>query len=146
MTITKFRLSALLVLTFAAGALLTSRLMNTKDVHAANRRVYELRTYHTFPGRLPALQARFRDHTVTLFNRHHITSVGYFTPQDAPIAENTLIYILAHDNRESAKENWASFQKDPEWQAAAKASEADGKIVEKLESVFMDPTDFSALK
>ena len=146
MTLTKFRLCALVALSFAVGSLLTARLMNTKNVHAQNHRVYELRTYHTFPGRLPALQARFRDHTVTIFNRHHMTSVGYFTPQDAPVNANTLIYILAHDSRESAKTNWASFQADPEWQQVAKASEADGRIVEKLESVFMDPTDFSAMK
>lgn len=142
MKFTPFRVIALAALSFAAGSLLTRQI----DVHAASSHVYELRMYHTFPGRLPALQARFRDHTITIFNRHHMTSVGYWTPQDEPQKDNLLIYILQHDSRESAKKNWDAFRTDPEWQTVSKASEADGKIVEKVDSTFMTPTDFSKLK
>jgi len=141
-TISLFRASAFAALTFTAGSLLTRQL----SVHAQDSRVFELRVYHTFPGRLPALQARFRDHTVTIFNRHHITSIGYWVPQDSPQKESTLIYIVAHPSREAAKKNWAEFVADPEWQQVAKASEADGKIVEKIDSTYMDPTDFSQIK
>jgi hypothetical protein len=140
MTFPSFRLSAALALSFAAGALITHR------VHAQSSRVFELRVYHTFPGRLPALQARFRDHTIDIFKRHHMTSIGYWVPQDAPQKDNTLIYIIAHESRDSGKKNWAEFGADPEWQKVAKASEADGKIVEKLESTYMDAADYSPLK
>jgi hypothetical protein len=120
--------------------------MKTENVHAQTTRVFELRTYHTLPGRLPALQARFRDHTTQLFERHGMTNIGYWTPADAPASENTLIYILAHASREAAKKSWDEFRNDPEWQQVAKASEADGKIVEKVDSVFMDATDYSRIK
>lgn len=142
MTLTLFRASAFAAITFAAGALLTRQL----TVHAQDSRVFELRVYHTYPGRLPALQSRFRDHTITIFNHHHITSIGYWVPQDAPQKDNTLIYLIAHPSREEAKKNWAAFVADPEWQQVAKASEADGKIVEKIDSTYMDPTDFSPIK
>jgi hypothetical protein len=142
MTLTLFRASVFAAITFAAGALLTRQL----TVHAQDSRVFELRVYHTYPGRLPALQSRFRDHTITIFNHHHITSIGYWVPQDAPQKDNTLIYLIAHPSREEAKKNWAAFVADPEWQQVAKASEADGKIVEKIDSTYMDPTDFSPIK
>jgi hypothetical protein len=110
------------------------------------QRVYELRTYTSPEGRLGDLQARFRNHTVKLFERHGITSIGYFVPQDAPQSQNTLIYVLAHKDRQSAKTNWAAFQKDPEWQAAFKESQKNGPLQTQVQSVFMDPTDFSQLK
>ena len=142
MTLSLFRASAFAALAFTAGSLLTRQF----TVHAQNSRVFELRVYHTLPGRLTALQARFRDHTVTIFNRHHMTSIGYWVPQDSPQKDNTLIYIIAHESREAAKKNWAEFVADPEWQQVAKASEADGKIVEKIESTYMDPADFSPIR
>ncbi len=129
-----------LALAFVAGILMTNQ------VHAANSRVFELRVYHCLPGRLPALEKRFRDHTIDIFNRHHITSIAYWVPQDSPAHDNTLIYVVAHESRDAAKKNWAEFGADPEWQKVAKESEADGKIVEKIDSTFMDPADFSALK
>lgn len=109
-------------------------------------RVFELRTYTTNPGRLDALHARFADHTIPLFERHGMTNIGYFVPQDAPLAENTLVYVLAHDSREAAKASWAAFLADPDWQKAYEASISDGPIVDKLESVFMDATDYSMMK
>jgi hypothetical protein len=112
----------------------------------AGTRVYELRTYTTPEGRLGDLQARFRNHTVKLFEKHGITSIGYFVPQDAPQSQNTLIYVLAHKDRESAKQNWAAFQKDPVWQAAFKEAQKNGPLQTAVQSVFMNPTDFSQLK
>lgn len=109
-------------------------------------KVYELRTYTTPPGKLEALHARFRDHTNALFVKHGMTLVGYWTPADGPEAENTLVYILAHDSREAAKKSWAAFAADPEWNAAKKASEADGPLTTKVESKFLNPTDYSPLK
>ena len=112
----------------------------------AQNRVYELRTYTCHDGRLEALKARFRDHTIAIFKRHGMESIGYWVPQDPEKSKNTLIYILAHPSLEAAKKNWAAFQADPEWVKAKAASEVDGPIVLKTESVYMDPTEFSGLK
>jgi hypothetical protein len=112
----------------------------------AQDRVYELRTYTCFDGKLEALKTRFRDHTIEIFNRHHMESIGYWVPQDGEKSKNTLIYILAHSSREAAKKNWAEFVTDPEWRKVAADSEANGKIVSHVESVFMAPADFSKLK
>lgn len=113
---------------------------------ADSERVYELRTYTTAPGKLNALKARFRDHTVALFEKHGMTNVGYWVPTEAPASENTLVYVLAHKSREAAAKSWDAFRNDPVWKAAYAASTADGKLVVKLESVYMKATDFSALK
>ena len=137
--------SALAVVCFAAGSLATS-LLTPRTVAADNNRVYELRVYHTVPGRLPALVSRFKNDTRRIFDEHGMASVGYWVPQDSPAKDNTLIYILSHPNRETAAANWKAFAADPEWKKVAAASEADGKIVEKVDSTFMTPTDFSSLK
>ena len=113
---------------------------------AAGNHVFEVRTYTAAPGKLEALQARFRDHTVQIFNKHGMTSVGYFAPTDEPLSKNTLIYILEFPSRDAAKKSWAEFRSDPEWQKVQKESEADGKLTTNIESVFTEPTDFSPLK
>jgi hypothetical protein len=112
----------------------------------ARAEVYELRTYTTLPGKLPDLLARFKNHTIKLFEKHGMRNVGYWVPQEAPRSGNTLIYIVAHKSREAAAKSWDAFRADPAWINARTESEAKGKIVEKVESVFMEPTDFSALK
>lgn len=112
----------------------------------AQNRVYELRTYTCYEGKLDALKARFRDHTIEIFNRHGMESIGYWVPQDAERSKTTLIYILAHPSREAARKHWAEFSSDPEWKKVSADSEANGKIVSHVDSVFMDPTDFSKLK
>jgi hypothetical protein len=112
----------------------------------AQNRVYELRTYTCFEGKLEALKARFRDHTIAIFNRHGMESIGYWIPEDPEKSKTTLIYILAHPSREAATKNWAAFRDDPEWKKVSADSEANGKIVQKVESVFMNPADFSKLK
>jgi hypothetical protein len=113
---------------------------------AAQDRVYELRTYTCNEGKLEALKARFRDHTIAIFKRHNMESIGYWVPQDPERSKNTLIYIIAHASREAAAKNWADFRTDPEWQKVQKDSEAAGPIVQKTESVYMSPTDFSQLR
>lgn len=130
-----------LIATAAATIIFTMALSAQPSHH-----VYELRTYHCFDGKLEDLKTRFRDHTIEIFNRHHMKSVGYWIPQDAPASGKTLIYVLEHPSREEAKANWDAFRKDPEWQKVQKASEANGKLVEKVDSVFMDPADFSPMK
>ena len=110
-------------------------------------RVFELRTYYTLPGRLPNLLARFRDHTTALFEKHGITNIGYWVPAEGQAgAGNTLIYILAHDSEEAAKKSFDAFRADPGWIKARTESEKDGKIVDKVVSVMMRPTDFSKMK
>lgn len=110
---------------------------------AQQAKVYELRTYTTLPGRLDALNARFRDHTLKLFEKHGMTNVVYGVPMER---DDQLVYLLAHDSRDAAKASFAAFGKDPDWIAARTASEADGKIVAKVESVFLTPTDYSPMK
>jgi hypothetical protein len=108
--------------------------------------VYELRVYHTNEGKLGDLLTRFRDHTITIFNRHGMESVAYWTPTDDPLKDQTLFYILKHPSRAAAKANWAAFQADPEWKQVSAASEANGKIVNKVDSTFLKLTDFSPKK
>jgi len=105
--------------------------------------IYELRTYTSHEGRLGDVVNRFRDHTMRIFEKHGMVSVGYWIPKETP---NTLIYVLSHPNREAATKNWDEFRNDPEWKTARAASEANGPIVLKTQSVFMEPTAFSPLK
>ena len=135
--------AAIFVAGFALGSLQPGVVAHAQT----DKRVFELRTYTAPEGKLGELQARFRNHTVKIFNRHAMTSVGYWVPQDAPNSQNTLIYILAHPSREAAKKNWADFQADPEWVKVRADSQKDGPLTTKTpDSVFMDPTDFSAIK
>lgn len=101
----------------------------------------ELRTYHAAPGKLDALLARFRDHTVKLFEKHGMKNVGYWVPVDNK--DNLLIYLLAYPDRESRDSSWKAFAEDPEWKKVAADSEADGKLVAKADSLFLQATDFS---
>ncbi|MES2694517.1 MAG: NIPSNAP family protein [Verrucomicrobiota bacterium] len=110
-------------------------------------RVFELRTYTTPEGKLPNLDARFRDHTAGLFAKHGMTNLGYFHPLDADKgAANTLIYFLAYPSRDAATAAWKGFRDDADWAKARTASEKDGKITTKVVSVFLTPTDFSPIK
>jgi hypothetical protein len=113
---------------------------------ATGGHVFEIRTYTAEPGKLDALHARFRDHTVDIFKKHGMTSVGYFAPSDDPLSKNTLVYILSFPSRDAAKQSWADFRNDPEWQKVAKESEANGKLVTNVDSVFAEATDYSPMK
>lgn len=108
--------------------------------------VFELRTYTAAEGKFDDLLARFRDHTLRIFAKHGMTSVGYWTPQDEPLSGNTLIYVLAHPSREAAQASWSDFGSDPEWQRVAEESQRDGRLIVKLERVYLDPTDFSPMR
>jgi hypothetical protein len=105
--------------------------------------VYELRVYHTYEGKLDDLLHRFREHTMQLFEKHGIKNVAYWTPTDDPLKGKTLFYIIAHPSREAATANWQAFRDDPEWISVRNKSEANGKIVEKVDSTFLTLTDFS---
>jgi hypothetical protein len=134
---------------FVAAALLTAglfagTLVTAQEAQAqATTRVFEMRTYTTHEGKLDDLQARFRNHTTKFFEKHGMTNVGYWVPREQP---NTLVYILAYPSREAATKAWDGFRKDEGWIAARTASEANGPIVAKVQSVFMDPTNFSGIK
>lgn len=136
----------ILLIVFVAGFVLGNALQPTPVAAQTGGRVFELRTYTASEGKLDALHARFRDHTVQIFQKHGMTNVGYWSPQDAPLAQNTLIYILAHSSREAAKKSWDAFRQDPEWQRAQKESEVNGRLTTKVESVFMNATDYSPMK
>jgi NIPSNAP len=112
----------------------------------ASTRVFELRTYTANAGKFDAMKARFREHILPLFKKHNLTVVGFWTPADPPLSENTLIYILAHDSREAAKKNWAAFSADPVRKQVWADTEKDGPINMKVESVYINPTDFSPIK
>lgn len=105
--------------------------------------VYELRIYHTYEGKLDDLLARFREHTARLFEKHGMKNIAYWTPTDDPLKGKTLIYVIAHSSRDAATASWKAFVEDPEWISVRDKSEANGKLVEKVDSTFMVPTDFS---
>lgn len=104
-------------------------------------RCFEMRTYYAAPGKLDALLARFRDHTVKLFEKHSITNIGYWTPIEN--TDNKLVYVIAFPSREAREKSWKEFGADPDWQTARKASEENGKLLTKVESTFLTATDFS---
>jgi hypothetical protein len=108
-------------------------------------RVFELRIYTAEAGKMDALKARFRDHTVKLFEKHGMTNVAYWT-ELTPKGEEKLYYVLAYPSKEAADKSWAAFRVDPDWKKAKDASEKDGPLVKKVESIYLKPTDFSAIK
>jgi hypothetical protein len=117
-----------------------------KDVKKADTRVFELRTYYAAPGKMDSLNARFRDHTCALFKKHGMEIVAFWNPSDPKEADKKLIYVLAYPSKEAADKSWKAFRDDPEWIKARDASEKDGKLVDKVESVYMNPTDYSPMK
>jgi hypothetical protein len=131
---------ALLSLAFAGFALCA-----TKGDEKVDTRVFELRTYYSAPGKTEALHARFRDHTRKLFKKHNMTIIGFWSPTDAEQANRQIVYLLAFPSQEAAAKSWKDFQADPEWKAVKEASEKDGKLVERIESVYLKPTDYSPL-
>src|SRR5271168_4309464 len=134
------------LVSFAAGALLTGALVHINQVRADSSRVFELRIYHAVPGKMPELESRFRDTTSKLLAKHDLKAVGYWvTEGDVPAWDNTFIFILDHPSPEEAKEHWKEFRTDPAFQEELKSEQAN-KLVEKVESTYMRPTDFSPMK
>ncbi len=137
----------LLLAVFGCG-IVVGHVVDSRAVAQAqsDKRVFELRTYTSPDGKLGDLQARFRNHTTALFQKYGITNVGYWVPQDAPLSQNTLVYMIAYPNRAEAKKRWAEFQADADWKKALAASQVNGPLQSKVESIFLDPLDFSPLK
>lgn len=144
----KGRLSGLAALTFAfAGGFLTHAVMLREPAHAqGNGRVFELRTYIAADGKLGALHSRFRDHTLRLFEKHGMTNLYYWKPADTPPSQNTLVYVLSHSSREAAQKSWDAFRADPDWIQVKAASEVNGPLTAKVESVFLEAADYSPMK
>jgi uncharacterized protein (DUF1330 family) len=116
-------------------------------VGASADRVFELRTYYTNEGKLEDLHKRFRDHTCELLKKHGAELIGFWTPLDEKDGKTSkLIYLVAFPSREAAKKTWEAFQKDPEWQKVYEESHKNGKLVKNVDSVFMEPTDYSEMK
>ena len=136
---------AIALLSFTAGSLITARLAHTDQVRADSNRVFELRVYHTVPGKVPELESRFRDTLSKLLDKHNLNVVGFWVPEGAPAWDNTFIFMVAHSSREEAKKNWDGMRADPEFQEVLKAEQAN-KTVEKIDETYMRPTDFSPMK
>lgn len=122
-----------------AGGLLVS-------TSAQEQKVFELRTYTATPGNLDNLHARFRNHTTRIFNKHGMKVVGYWTPTDPELADDTLVYVLEHASQEAANAAWRAFGQDPEWREVADASNANGPILANVERLYMTATDYSPLQ
>jgi hypothetical protein len=133
------------VICFAAGSLTTGHLVQVTPVKAGSDRVFELRIYHAVPGRLPAMESRFRDTTSKLLVKHNLNVVGYWTSEVGPGSDNAFLFLLAHRNMAEARQNWDAMGKDPEFQQVIKAEQA-GKTLEKADVIYMRPTDFSPMK
>ena len=138
-------IKTLSLLSFLGGVAVTLGFSNLGGSKTAQH-VYELRMYHVNEGKMDALIARFGDHTDAIFRRHNMKSIGFWRPEDAPYSQNLFVYILEHPSREEARKNWAAFQADPEWKKVKADSELQGPLADHIDSYFMDPTSFSALK
>jgi hypothetical protein len=133
------------LISFAAGSLVTARVARIDRVRADSSRLFELRLYHDVPGKLPVMEARFREKTSKILARHNLNVVGYWVTTDRSESENSFIFMLTHQTREEAKKNWEGVRLDPEFQEIEKAEQAE-KTLEKAELIYMRPTDFSPMK
>ncbi len=133
------------LLSFVAGSVTTSRFSHIQQARADSNRVFELRVYHASPGKLPALESRFRDKTSKILARHNLDVEGYWVTDDASASENAFIWVVAHSSREEGKKNFAAMMADPEFQEVIKAEKAE-KLVDKVDVTEMRPTDFSPIK
>jgi NIPSNAP len=140
----KTRHLAVVSLAALAGALVVcSRPAETGEKKVENR-VFELRIYTAADGKMDALHARFKNHTVKLLQKHGMELIGFWT--DAKEPQRKLIYLVAHKSKDAADASWKAFIVDPDWIAAKKKSEEGGSLTEKVEAVWLNPTDYSAMK
>jgi hypothetical protein len=109
-------------------------------------KIYDLRLYKANPGKLNALQARFRDHTCRIFKRHGMELIGFWTPSEGDDAKDTLIYIVAFPSLEARKKAWKAFWDDPEWKKVKADSEKDGVLVKEMKGTLLRATDYSPLR
>ena len=133
------------LLSFVAGSLISACLADIDQAKADSNRIFELRVYHTLPGKVPALESRFHDTTSKLLAKHDLKVVGYWIPEGTPAWDNTFVFLVAHSSREEAKKNWDAFGADPEFQEVIKAEQAN-KLVQTVDVTYMRPTDFSPMK
>lgn len=108
--------------------------------------VFQLRTYHLLPGRLDAIQARFRDHTQALFEKQGLSNYPYWVTVEKEGVQSKLVYFIGHQNKEEFNAAFGRFVADPEWIKVRDASEVSGKIVEKIDSHFYTALPFSPMK
>ena len=134
------------LLTLATLTLMTAVPAAADDPKPADTRVFEMRTYYAHPGKMKDLHARFRDHTCKLFEKHGMTLIGFWSPTDPKQAEEKMVYILAYPSKEAADKAWTAFRADPDWLKAKAESEKDGPLVQKVESKYLTPTDYSKIK
>ena len=133
------------MIAFAGESLMAGRLGGRERVRAESDRVFELRVYHALPGKLPALESRFREKTSKILARHNLNVVGYWVSDAGSASENEFIWVVAHSSWDEAKKNWDAMRADPEFQEVVKAEQAE-KLVEKVEVTQMRPTDFSGVR
>jgi uncharacterized protein (DUF1330 family) len=144
---TRALLTTLFVLALISAAGAVDKTTAATKTPAAANRVFELRTYYTNEGKLDDLHKRFRDHTCDLFKKHGAELIGFWTPLDEANGKgDKLVYMLAFPSREAAKKMWEEFGKDPEWQKVYKESHKNGVLVKKVESMYLEPTDYSEIK
>lgn len=138
---------AIALFSFAAGSLIVARVVHIDQARADSNRVFEMHVYHALPGKVPALESQFRDMTSKLLAKHGLKIVGYWVPEGTPAWDNTFIFLVAHSSREEAKKNWDAMRADPDFQELIrKNSEPATKLVEKIDVMYMRPTDFSPMK
>jgi hypothetical protein len=143
----KLPLMVMLVTLVGIGAFAAMRAQGAEAPSPEKKnRFFEMRTYTAAEGKLDALHKRFREHTNNFFAKHGMTIVGFWTPTEGDAAKNTLVYILAYPDKEARDKAWQAFQADPDWITAKAGTEKDGKLVDKVVSVFMAPTDYSPIK
>jgi len=141
----RWTVCATALVSFAMGSLVTSRLSHLRQVGADNNRLFELRIYHAVPGKLPALESRFRETTSKLLATHDLKVVGYWIPEDIPPWDNTFVFVLEHPSQAEAKKNWDAMWADPAFQELVKSEQID-KLVERMDSTYMHSADFSPMK
>jgi hypothetical protein len=107
--------------------------------------LYELRVYQSVVGQMPKLLARFRDHTVPIWEKHGISPLGFWTTLIGD-SSNELTYILRWESLADREAKWTTFLNDPAWRKARDDSERDGPIVASIRNQILAPTEFSALK
>lgn len=141
-------MSAMGLLTLGAMLFLPNQQDKPETAGAkAMGKAFELRIYHTHPDRMPALEKRFKDHTIKLLEKHGMKLVGFWKPVPAPEGGDTvLIYLVEHANREAADKSWDTFRKDADWLKARADSEKDGPIVKKVEVQWWGATPYSAIR
>ncbi len=149
-TLKRWNVCTIALVSFAAGSLMTAHLTHVSEVRADSNRVFQLEIYHAVPGKVPALEERFRSAS-KLQAQHHLNVVGYWVPintdskETDPTFANTFIYLVAHPSLEDAKKNWDAFHSDPAFQEYVQSEKAE-KLIEGVNATFMRPTDYSAMK